>query len=107
MLIVLLLGRNLKYQLPTKNEWKTFLTSLHIVMGSVIGLSMRSVMWLVIAPVIGFIVIHGVGFYISKVASCSELRTERVVSECYLLQKDDGRATEPIKNMIKLILGTL
>ena len=58
MLIVLLLGRNLKYQLPTKNEWKTFLTSLHIVMGSVIGLSMRSVMWLVIAPVIGFIMIQ-------------------------------------------------
>ena len=98
MLIVLLLGRNLKFQLLTKNEWKTVLTSQ--VMGSVIGLSMRSVMWLVIAPVIGFIVIHGVGFYISKVASCSELRTERVVSECYLLQKDDAQSTEPIKNMI-------
>ena len=56
MLIVLLLGRNLKFQLLTKNEWKTVLTSQ--VMGSVIGLSMRSVMWLVIAPVIGFIMIQ-------------------------------------------------
>ena len=96
MLIVLLLGRNLKYQLL--NQLKTVLTSQ--VMGSVIGLSMRSVMWLVIASVIGFIMIHGVGFYFSKVASCSELRTERVVSECYLLQKDDAQSTEPIKNMI-------
>ena len=44
---------------------------------------MRSVMWLVIATVIGFIMIHGVGFYISKVATSGDNLFEKKLPSEY------------------------